>query len=905
MTLQGCPSAAVTRSLAVTIGRPFPWAGVLGAGDQEWGDGMWRIVLLSRHLNWQQAYISGVRFPCQCLTVGGVLVSGEDLVSELVLIEAARGRWAELVRAAETGRATRLRDRDSGAEAILLPLGREGISMSGEWPVWAVTDARPKLGDLVRQAAGGQSVVLARRGRPVAGLVASVPLGGKADSPAGKRSLTRSEFTTEVMVAAPVGDLLDSLTTETRDAPVVAPVPTGLPGLDDVTAGGLRPGRLAVLTASSGAGSTALALGMVRAAALGERSRPVLVVPGRLTARDVLLRVLAAEADADLQHIATNSLPDADRQRVSEVAARLRTAPLHLADHLSTLDQVRAAAERIDGLALVVLDPVTHLDLTAPVPPPLALRRLARELPAAVLAVATSGAPGIEDLAVEADLDLYLDRDDEQASLTLRRHRHGPTAAWALRADLARARLLPRPTDDPLPPSPSPPAAVSEAPEDVPAPVAVVVPVGEPDRLPDGTVVTAAIESCVLCGQPTPYRAAGRPQHIGGFCTNTAPAPGTAGTAGTAGAAPAGTGPEPTTTATGPVGAATPTTAAAAGPAGTAPAGPGQGSGPGPGRPQRRQEETGGLIAQAVAAALEDNGGDMDAALTTLVKRAIPDGMALLNSTRVGSTYDFTHYLSVDDIPILKKPSRDGADQIWEGRPKWRNHTAETGPARTVTALDVNGAYLSALKTHLPIGTLRHNPDGTYDRKRSGVYLITPPEWAHEDLPNPLGNRDEPGPLWVTDPTLRLLNRLAGPKHGLCAAPVIHESWTSGSSEALLERFRRELATARDTAIETDDRVTLEYIKAMYSKFVSTIGESSANREMRRPDWMHIIRSQAFTNLWLKAWKAHQAGLTIVRMTGTDELHVTGGDWRTVFTEGRRLTDMKLKTEYTIGRGEG
>ncbi|MFD5317355.1 hypothetical protein [Streptomyces sp. NPDC127098] len=320
-----------------------------------------------------------------------------------------------------------------------------------------------------------------------------------------------------------------------------------------------------------------------------------------------------------------------------------------------------------------------------------------------------------------------------------------------------------------------------------------------------------------------------------------------------------------------------------------------------PGRPKERQD-TSGLIARNVAQALEDNGGDMDAALAALIKRAIPDGMALLNSTRVGSTYDFTNYVDTDAIPILKKPSRDGADLIWEGRPKWRNRAVESGPAQTVTALDVNGAYLSALKTHLPIGAPRHSSDGTYDRKRSGVYLIDPPAWAHEDLPNPLGNREEPRPLWVTDPTLRLLIRLSGPKYGLCAPPVIRESWTSGSSEALLERFRREMAAARDAAIEEGDRVTLEYVKAMYAKFVSTIGESSANREMRRPDWMHIIRSQAFANLWLKAWKAHQAGLTIVRMLGTDELHVIG-DWRQVFTEGRKLTDMKLKTEYTIGTG--
>ncbi|MFI0875120.1 acyltransferase [Streptomyces parvus] len=94
--------------------------------------------------------------------------------------------------------------------------------------------------------------------------------------------------------------------------------------------------------------------------------------------------------------------------------------------------------------------------------------------------------------------------------------------------------------------------------------------------------------------------------------------------------------------------------------------------------------------------------------------------------------------------------------------------------------------------------------------------------------------------------------------------------------------------------------VVIEYVKSMYSKFVSTVGESTANRDIRRPDWMHIIRSQAFANLWLKAYKAHSAGLTVVEMSGTDELHVAG-DWRQVFPEGRDLAQVKAKSIYTLG----
>ncbi|WP_151484238.1 helix-turn-helix domain-containing protein [Streptomyces albicerus] len=304
------------------------------------------------------------------------------------------------------------------------------------------------------------------------------------------------------------------------------------------------------------------------------------------------------------------------------------------------------------------------------------------------------------------------------------------------------------------------------------------------------------------------------------------------------------------------------------------------------------------LIGDAVAAALTEHRGDVEAATAALVKRAIPDAMTLLDTTRKGGRYDIIAHPGIPDI--LRKQTTRGADQIWEARPKWTRPHLPAG-RHEVASLDINGAYLSALKTHLPIGRLEHSEGNVHDRRRAGVHLITPPAWDHDTfLPHPLGNRDEPGPLWVTEPTLRLLLRLAGPKYRLCEPPVIHESFTSGATESLLEKFRIILKDARDTAIAEDDEVTGEYVKAMYSKFVSTMGESTYNRDLNRPDWMHLIRSQAFANLWTKAYKAHDEGLMVVSVQGTDELHVIG-DWRHVFAEGRGVTEVKVKDTYTAG----
>ncbi|MGW6789375.1 helix-turn-helix domain-containing protein [Streptomyces chartreusis] len=385
----------------------------------------------------------------------------------------------------------------------------------------------------------------------------------------------------------------------------------------------------------------------------------------------------------------------------------------------------------------------------------------------------------------------------------------------------------------------------------------------------DDVAVLAAPQPCVLCGEPARHQVAGYPQHL-----------------------------DPAE-----CGSAAPVTAAE----------PAEKTEPAQSQPQsergvrvvpvgRRLQtaDTPDLIGTAVASALAEHSGDVESATEALVKRAIPDAMALLDHSRMGGRYDVVAHPWMPDV--LRKQSSRGADQIWEARPKWSRSELPAGK-HEITALDVNGAYLSALKTHLPLGQLEHSTGNHHDRRRAGIHLITPPDWEHDAyLPNPIGSRDEPGPLWVTESTLRLLLRISGPKYGLCDPPEIHESWTSGATEGLLEKFRIALKDARDRAIADNDDVTLEYVKAMYSKFVSTMGESNYNRELYRTDWMHLIRSQAFANLWWKAHRAYDEGLIVVRAMGTDELHVIG-DWRAVFAEGRGVTEVKVKDVYTVGTG--
>jgi transcriptional regulator with XRE-family HTH domain len=414
-------------------------------------------------------------------------------------------------------------------------------------------------------------------------------------------------------------------------------------------------------------------------------------------------------------------------------------------------------------------------------------------------------------------------------------------------------------------------AAAAEAPADDPGPAEADQAVGT-----DDDDVLPAPQPCVLCGQPARHQVEGFPQHLD---------PAECGTAGPA--QPEKPAPPEESRQSAPAGrqsrAASDVKDVKVVPVG---------------RRVQAASDTPDLIGSAVAVALAQHAGDVEAATAALIKRAIPDAMALLDDTRKGGRYDIVAHPWLPDI--LRKQTARGADQIWEARPKWTRPELPAG-RHEVTALDINGAYLSALKTHLPIGQLEHSTGNHHDRRRAGVHLITPSAWDHDAcLPNPIGNRDEPGPLWVTEPTLRLLLRVSGPKYGLCDPPEIHESWTSGATESLLEKFRIALKDARDRAITEDDDVTLEYVKQMYSKFVSTLGESNYNRELYRTDWMHLIRSQAFVNLWWKAHRAYDEGLMVVRAMGTDELHVIG-DWRAVFPEGRGVTEVKVKDVYTVG----
>ncbi|WP_184503022.1 DnaB-like helicase C-terminal domain-containing protein [Streptomyces botrytidirepellens] len=633
----------------------------------------------------------------------------------------------------------------------------------------------------------------------------------------------------------------------------------GLKQLDEMAAGLLAP-RLTVIAGAPDAGGGLLAATLARRAALQDGQKVLYGVSG-LTSKDVAERMVAAEAGVNYPQLRSGSLPREQQAREREARERLSSSLLWFDDGAGdplTVDMIAETARYADGLALIVVDRFQH---RAQAGVPLSGRALAAAAERLAQLAADLTVPVVTVLdtddtqtavSLHPHLTLTLTRSGTQAHVVVKEADAGEVATVPLLADLPRLRFTDQPED-----------AHTAAPEQARA----TPPAGERGR-----------STSRASGQPVPPAAE----------TETATVQ---------------------------------ATEAAAAPRPPVPALPGESGESQVQRLARRaseqvkdeDHEVLDLLTAKIEDHLREAQGDLDTAAARMVGKAIEDVMDLFQRSRVYARRE--HSAKPPSYDFLKKKTKRGTDQVWEGRQTWVNtgllEDIKAGSPASVdaTVLDVPGAYLNSLNVWLPQGQLRHkqhNPDDLRDgfpgpRHASGIFLAEPPAWEHPHLPNPLGGRREPGPLLLDTATVKLLVA-CHEKHGLCGPPRIFESWTSSGSETFLLKLRRVLDAVRLAAIEEDVVFVQKYVKTMYSRFASTMGESITNLKIKRPEWMHSVRSQAFANLWLRAYKLYdEAGLTIVKALGTDEIHITGDtDWRTVYEEGQRLSQMKTKPGYTI-----
>lgn len=233
---------------------------------------------------------------------------------------------------------------------------------------------------------------------------------------------------------------------------------------------------------------------------------------------------------------------------------------------------------------------------------------------------------------------------------------------------------------------------------------------------------------------------------------------------------------------------------------------------------------------------------------------------------------------------LFTQPIRDTSYEkmpVWEGRNKW---TPEGGvpDGWHVLQLDKSAAYLAASNTRLPIGALERDddPEAAYADKRAGYHLVDPGTMRLA-YGGPFHTRTEPGPVWITTPTLKVLREVAGGGYRIL------DSYTAPATEALLRPWIDTLRAERVEAIEAGDLRRYEWVKYCYSLVIATMGESGSNFEIRRAEWMHIIRAQAYANLWRTAVRAMGAGkgmdngldalnrpYQVVKVGNTDEIWI-------------------------------
>ena len=241
-------------------------------------------------------------------------------------------------------------------------------------------------------------------------------------------------------------------------------IPTGFEKLDNLLSG-LQKSDLVILAARPSLGKTALALDIVRNAAVNHKV-PVGIFSLEMSTQQLVDRFIAAEAHVDLWKLRTGRLSEHsdDFQRINDALARLSEAPIYIDDEASaTVLQMRAMARRLkaeNDLGLIVVDylqlmqPRTQTDNMVQQITEISrsLKQLAKELNVPVLALSQLSRaveqrhppiPRLSDLresgSIEQDADvvMFIYRSDKVkgardmrpnvAEILIEKHRNGPT----------------------------------------------------------------------------------------------------------------------------------------------------------------------------------------------------------------------------------------------------------------------------------------------------------------------------------------------------------------------------------------------------------------------------------------------------------------------------------------------
>ncbi len=256
-------------------------------------------------------------------------------------------------------------------------------------------------------------------------------------------------------------------------------VPSGFPGLDNLLSG-FHPSDLVILAARPSMGKTALALDIVRNAAVRHQV-PVGIFSLEMSSEQLIDRMLSAESFVDSWKLRTGQVKgEDDFGRIRDALETLSKAPIFIDDKPgNNILAMRAVARRLKrdrNIGLIIVD---YLQLMVPTNSKASdsmvqqvteisrsLKSLARELKVPVIALSQlsrdvekrGGKPRLSDLrdsgSIEQDADvvMFIHRDDKRnpesdrpniAEILIEKHRNGPTGRTELYFDEKRTTFQP------------------------------------------------------------------------------------------------------------------------------------------------------------------------------------------------------------------------------------------------------------------------------------------------------------------------------------------------------------------------------------------------------------------------------------------------------------------------------
>ncbi|MFT4187863.1 MAG: replicative DNA helicase [Aeromicrobium sp.] len=138
----------------------------------------------------------------------------------------------------------------------------------------------------------------------------------------------------------------------------MAGVESGFPDIDTITTG-FRPGQMIVVAARPGVGKSTIGLDFVRAAAV-KGDTPCAIFSLEMTAAEIAMRLLSAEAKVSIGHMRGGTVNKFDWDAISRAMPRVMGAPIVIDDSPNmTMPQIRSKARRIakdHGLGMIVID---------------------------------------------------------------------------------------------------------------------------------------------------------------------------------------------------------------------------------------------------------------------------------------------------------------------------------------------------------------------------------------------------------------------------------------------------------------------------------------------------------------------------------------------------------------------